>query len=57
MRYVGEFKDGEKHGQGTMMFNSTGSNMRENSRMGKLMVKEHSLHLMEQSMKENLMKI
>ena len=44
--YVGEFKDGERNGQGTYTFPSGGKYV-GNGKMGEKMVKEHSLFLME----------
>ena len=49
MEYVGEYKDGKKHGQGTYTWFDGGIYV-GNGRMGKNMVKEHTLPLLEQSM-------
>ena len=50
--YVGEKKDGKRHGQGTLTFLMEES-MKGNLRMVNKMVKEQKLILMEVVMKEN----
>ena len=52
-KYVGDWKNGKHLGQGTFTYPNGELCMLENSRMGKEMVKENLLHLMERSMKGN----
>ena len=52
-KYEGEFKDGYRNGQGTYTW-SVGDKYVGNSKMINQMVKEHTLGLMEESMKGNL---
>ena len=49
MEYLGEYKDGKKHGKGRYTWSDGGIYV-GNGRMEKNMVKEHTLHLVEQSM-------
>ena len=51
--YVGERKDGKYHGQGTLTYSYDDQyrgEFRVNLRMGNIMVKEHSLPLMEETL-------
>ena len=50
--YVGEEKDGKRHGQGTVTY-SDGKKYEGEFKNVKKVVKEHKLGLMEKNMKEN----